>query len=329
MSEQQTVNNAGAQVVVPESIASPGKLVMRRFLRNKLAIVGLVILLVIIVFAYLGPIFSPYGEYEIFYGKNGEELINATSAQLSEAGVSTFARQQPSLRHPLGTDRNGQDMLTRLMYGGRISLMMGIVCIAIELALGMVLGGIAGYYGRWVDNLIMRIVDIFYCIPTLPIVMILSSYFTAIKVPSAHRMYYLMLVIGILGSFGIARLVRGQILSLREQEYMLATEATGLRPSRRIFKHLLPNVMPQLIVSATLGVGSVILFESALSFLGLGVPFPYASWGNIVEAVNDTMIMRHNLNIWVPPGVCIFLTVMAINFVGDGLRDAFDPKMKR
>jgi peptide/nickel transport system permease protein len=198
-----------------------------------------------------------------------------------------------------------------------------------ELILGVLLGGISGYYGGWVDNLIMRIVDVFNCIPSIPVMLILGSVMISLKVPPQDKIYVLMLVLGLLGWPGVARIVRGQILSLREQEFMVAAEATGLRPMRKIFKHLVPNVMPQLIVIATLGIGSVILTESAMSFLGIGLSFPYASWGNMVDAVNDPEIMRNCLNIWVPPGICILLTVMSFNLVGDGLRDAFDPKMKR
>lgn len=239
------------------------------------------------------------------------------------------SKAQPSKEHWLGTDAMGLDVLTRLMYGGRISLMVGFIVIFMELILGVLLGGISGYYGGWVDNLIMRIVDVFNCIPSIPVMLILGSVMISLKVPPQDKIYVLMLVLGLLGWPGVARIVRGQILSLREQEFMVAAEATGLRPMRKIFKHLVPNVMPQLIVIATLGIGSVILTESAMSFLGIGLSFPYASWGNMVDAVNDPEIMRNCLNIWVPPGICILLTVMSFNLVGDGLRDAFDPKMKR
>jgi len=215
------------------------------------------------------------------------------------------------------------------MYGGRISLRIGFIVVLIELSLGVIMGGIAGYYGKWVDNLIMRLVEIFFCLPTLPIMLILSAMMLALKVPQTVKIYYLMGLLGILGWAGIARIVRGQILALREQEFMVAAEATGLSPARRIFKHLVPNVMPQLIVIATLELGGIILTESALSFLGIGLSYPYASWGNMVQAVTDPIILRKFTHIWVPPGMFILMTVLAFNFVGDGLRDAFDPKMKR
>ena len=235
----------------------------------------------------------------------------------------------PNMKHWLGTDMYGMDMLTRLMYGGRVSLLIGFIVIIIETVIGVIFGGISGYFGGWVDNLIMRIVDIFYCIPSMPVIIILGAAMDASRVDPTIRMVYLMLILGFLGWAGIARLVRGQILSLREQEYMAAAEACGLSVSRRIFKHLIPNVIPQLIVTCTMGLGSVIITEATLSFLGLGVKFPFASWGNIISDVNNTHVLTTYWFIWIPAGVLLLLTVLAFNLVGDGLRDAFDPKMKR
>lgn len=237
--------------------------------------------------------------------------------------------QFPSAEHPLGTDGNGMDLLTRIMYGGRISLMIGFIVVFIELLLGVILGGIAGYFGRWVDNLIMRIVDVFYCIPATPLLIILGSVMNGMRIDPQLRMIYLMLILGFLGWPSIARLVRGQILSLREQEFMVAAEATGLSVRRRIFRHLIPNVIPQLIVNATMSLGSVILTEATLSFLGIGVKYPFASWGNIINDVSDVYVMTNYLFVWIPAGFCILITVLGFNFIGDGLRDAFDPKMKR
>ena len=235
----------------------------------------------------------------------------------------------PNMKHWLGTDMYGMDMLIRLMYGGRVSLLIGFIVIIIETVIGVIFGGISGYFGGWVDNLIMRIVDIFYCIPSMPVIIILGAAMDASRVDPTIRMVYLMLILGFLGWAGIARLVRGQILSLREQEYMAAAEACGLSVSRRIFKHLIPNVVPQLIVTCTMGLGSVIITEATLSFLGLGVKFPFASWGNIISDVNNTHVLTTYWFIWIPAGVLLLLTVLAFNLVGDGLRDAFDPKMKR
>ena len=235
----------------------------------------------------------------------------------------------PSRKHPLGTDKNGMDMLTRLMYGGRVSLYIGFVVVIIETVIGMLMGGISGYFGGWIDDLIMRVVDVFYCIPTIPIYIIIGAAMDAMHVDPKVRMLYLMIILGFFGWPSITRLVRGEILTLREQEFMTATEATGIKPIHRITRHLLPNVIPQLIVTCTMSLGGVILTEAVLSFLGLGVKFPFASWGNIINDVNNTYVLSNYLFIWVPAGVCLLLTVLAFNLVGDGLRDAFDPKMKR
>ena len=236
---------------------------------------------------------------------------------------------KPSKEHLLGTDANGMDMLTRLMYGGRVSLMIGFIVVFIEVVIGVTLGGLAGYFGKWVDMLIMRIVDVFYCIPSMPLIIILGAAMDAMKVEPMTRMFYLMLILGFLGWPSITRLVRGQILSLRDQEFMTAAEACGVRVSRRIFRHLIPNVIPQLIVTCTMSLGSTIIMEATLSFLGIGVKFPFASWGNIITDVNDAFVMTHYWFVWIPAGICLLIAVLGFNFVGDGLRDAFDPKMKR
>ncbi len=227
----------------------------------------------------------------------------------------------PSKKHWLGTDGNGMDMLTRLMYGGRISLMIGFVVIIIEGIIGILIGGVSGYFGGWVDTILMRVVDVVICIPAMPLYIIIGSVMDYYKIDPRIRIYALCAILGIVGWPGIARMVRGQILSLREQEFMVATEATGVRISRRIFRHLIPNVIPQLIVIATMGLGDVILMEATLSFLGIGVKFPYASWGNIVNAVNDVYVLTNFWFVWIPAGFLILLTVLGFNFVGDGLRD--------
>ena len=236
----------------------------------------------------------------------------------------------PSSEHILGTDNDGFDILARMMYGGRISLMVGFVVVILESILGVILGGVAGYFGGWVDTLIMRLVDVFYCIPTYPILIILGAFFDSVKMGSYTRLIWMMAVMGFLGWATVARLVRGQILSLREQEFMTAAESTGLSTRRKIFRHLIPNVMPQLIVSATMGLGSVIIIEATLSFLGLGVKHPLATWGTMINSITSSNenLIRYAY-IWIPVGLLICLTVIAFNFVGDGLRDAFDPKMKQ
>ena len=190
-------------------------------------------------------------------------------------------------------------------------------------------GGISGYFGGFVDTCIMRFVDLFNSIPFYPMMFIVISVMDAYKVASEMRIWMLMILLGIMGWTSIARVVRGQILSLREQDFMIATEATGLKVSSRIFKHLVPNVMPLLIVSATMSLGGIIITEATLSFLGLGVKYPLASWGSIINAASDIYVMTNFWFIWVPAGLLILLTVLGFNLVGDGLRDAFDPKMKR
>lgn len=234
----------------------------------------------------------------------------------------------PSAAHILGTDGDGFDVLARIMYGGRVSLMVGFVVVIIETILGVIMGGLAGYFGGWVDNLIMRLVDIFYCLPMMPIMIILGTMMDAVRMDTYIRLMVMMAALGLMSWAGVARLVRGQILSLREQEFMTATEATGMRIGHRIFKHLVPNVMPQLIVVATMGLGSVILTESTLSYLGLGVKHPLATWGTMINSVSSANAMQQYTYIWIPVGLLICLTVIAFNFVGDGLRDAYDPKSK-
>lgn len=278
------------------------------------------------------------GEEFVFTDEDGVESTytitykadSQTWSVMQETETYVYDRYaEPSRAHWLGTDTNGMDMLTRLMYGGRVSLVIGFIVVILETALGVVLGGVAGYFGGWIDNLIMRIVDMFYCIPSLPLVIIIGAAMDAMQVDPQIRMLYLMLILGFLGWPAIARLVRGQILSLREQEFMTATEACGISVRRRIFKHLIPNVIPQLIVMCTMSLGSTIIMEATLSFLGLGVKFPFASWGNIINDVNNAYVMTHYWFIWIPAGICLLITVLGFNFVGDGLRDAFDPKMKR
>ena len=297
-----------------EKTLTPGRMVLNRFRRNKMAQVGFVIIVLMFAFAFIGPFFSPYGEGQIF---------------LSEDGTEMLLYQAPSAAHPLGTDGRGMDLLTRLMYGGRVSLLIGFIVVAIETTIGVIMGGIAGYYGKWVDSLIMRLVDIFNCIPFMPVMLLIGVVMSGIQMSEMSRIMILMIVMGILGWSYIARIVRGQILSLREQEYMMATEALGIPAWRRIVKHLVPNVVPQIIVIATMNLGGVILTESSLSFLGIGVRYPSASWGNMIEAITNEHIMSSYPFTWIPPGICILLTVLAFNFLGDGLRDAFDPKMKR
>ncbi|MBO5327644.1 MAG: ABC transporter permease [Clostridia bacterium] len=319
---------------------SPGMTVLKRFFRSKLSVIGLVTLIFLFLFSFAGPVFSQWGENTKDYEVQ-TEIVNAPAIKYEVDGQTYTAfdisttkndynkKGQLTWSHWLGTDEYGQDIFTRLMYGGRISLTIGFVVIILETIIGVILGGLAGYFGGWVDQLIMRIVDILYCIPSLPIMLIMSTVLDALGIVDISRLYYLMMLLTLLGWSGVARLVRGQILSLREQEFMLAAKCAGLSTSSKIFKHLLPNVLPQLIVSMTLGLGSIILTEATLGYLGLGAPLGTATWGSMIQYAAKYEYLSGYLNFWVPPGICITLAILAFNFVGDGLRDAFDPKMKR
>lgn len=271
-----------------------------------------------------------------YVNADGETELH--TIQLSVGNYVIYTQQEtmlidmysaPSTTHWLGTDDHGMDVLTRLMYGGRISLMVGFVVVFLELIIGIVIGGVSGYFGGWVDTLCMRFVDLFNSIPYYPMMIIAGALMDAFEVNPYARIFMLMGIMGIMGWTGIARTVRGQILSLREQDFMVATEATGIRISRRIFRHLVPNVMPLLIVQATMSLGGIILTEATLSFLGLGIKYPLASWGTIINSASNIYVMSNFWFIWIPAGLLIVLTVLGFNFVGDGLRDAFDPKMKR
>jgi len=332
-------------------VISPGQMVLRRFFRSKLSIIGLVTLILMFVFSFIGPLVSPWGEIEVT--GDYKWVVSVLPHQIvvpelnEETGViedviykfyevsepyKVFSKTLPSWEHILGTDQYGYDVLTRLMYGGRVSLLLGFIVIFSEVIVGMFFGALAGYFGGWVDQLIMRVVDIFNCLPGLPILMLAAALLDGWGIPARVRIFWLMGILTFFGWSGMARLVRGQILGIRELEYMVAAEATGLSTKRKIFMHIIPNVMPQIIVSATLGLGGVILSESTLSYLGIGVPFPYAAWGTMISATSGSEgrdILQNYPNIWVPAGICIVLAVLAFNFIGDGLRDAFDPKMRR
>ena len=320
---------------------SPARMILRRFFRSKLSLVGIIMIVGLFAFSFLGPVvYSKWGEEQVdrkevvqqipstytYTDENGETV---TVTQILEHTSTINSYDSPSKEHLLGTDDNGFDVFVRLMYGGRISLTIGFIVVILETIIGIILGALAGYFGGWVDQIIMRIVDIFNCIPTLPILLIASALIDSWGLTADQRIYVLMVIITIFSWSGVARLVRGQILSLREQEFIVATEVMGLPVWRRIFKHLIPNVMPQLIVSMTLGLGSVILYESTLSYLGLGVQLPKAAWGTMIATSNDPQVLSYHTNMWLPAGFMIVLAVLGFNFVGDGLRDAMDPKSKK
>ena len=326
---------------------SPIRMVVRRFFRSKLSLVGVIMLVVLFSFAFIGPPLMYAFGYE--WQETQTDLtptIKRASSTLDvkttdkdgnefdilqfveeEVGINSYAPMSAS--HPLGTDEKGMDVFIRLMYGGRVSLTLGFIVVILETIIGIIMGGISGYFGGKVDQFIMRIVDILNCIPTLPILLIASVVIDSWNVESSARIYYLMLIMTVFGWSGIARMVRGQILYLREQEFIVACEVMGIPTWRRIFKHLVPNIMPQLIVSMTLGLGGIILYESTLSYLGLGIPLPYAAWGTMISSSTDPVTMASYPALWVPAGILIVVAVLGFNFVGDGLRDAMDPKSKR
>lgn len=280
----------------------------KRLRKNKLAISGLFFLLAMIAFSFIGPLFSPY--------------VNST------VNVSLM-NDPPSAEHWLGTDKYGRDVLTRLMLAGQISLTVGIASMVLSVLIGSVLGAVAGFYRGIIDQVLMRLADILMSIPGLPLLLIMGAILSEWKTPSEYRIYIIMLMLSLIGWPGLARLVRGQVLSLREQPFIQATQILGLSDKRKIFHHLIPNIFPLLLVVATLNVAGAILSESALSYLGLGVTPPTPSWGNMIDAANNLIDFKKRPWLWIPPGAAIFLTVISINLLGDGLRDALDPKMKR
>jgi peptide/nickel transport system permease protein len=292
------------ELIHKQKAVGPWQIAWQRFRKNRIAIVGASLFFIIVLAVVFIPMLSPY-EISAFDLKDKE--------------------MPPSAKHWLGTDEQGRDVMLRLFTGGRISILVGLMAAGVSVTLGSIIGGIAGYYGGRVDNLLMRFAEIVYSIPFTPTVISISAALMW-KVSSDKKMFFVMLLIGILSWPGLARLVRGQILSLREQEFMLATEVLGISDRSKIARHLLPNTLAFIIVSATLGMASAILTEAGLSFLGLGVTPPTPTWGNMVERARNTNVFRTMQWLWIPPGIMIMLTVVSINLLGEGLRDAFDPK---
>ncbi len=275
--------------------------VFYRLRKNRMAMISLYILIIVVALCFIVPIISPY---EI-------QTTNMANRDL-----------KPSSEHWLGTDLIGRDLFTRLFYAGRISLGIAIAVVLIECVIGIILGSIAGFYGGVVDGIIMRVAEIFMSFPFMIITITVVAIF-------GNSISTLIFVLSVLSWPSIARIVRGQILTLREMEYMEACEALGISDVRRIFRHLLPNVLAYVIVYATLGMASVILTETSLSFLGLGVSPPTPTWGNMIQEARNMLIIQQKWWYWIPPGIAIFTSVMCFNILGDGMRDAIDPKMKR
>lgn len=285
-----------------ESIG-PWRIALRKFMANKVAVAGLIIFVLIVLSVIFVPMIMGIDVYDL-------DL--------------TQSNQAPSAAHWLGTDDQGRDCLYRLFLGGRISILVGVIAALITVILGCIVGGIAGYYGGVVDNLLMRFCEIIYSLPFTPMIIAVSA--AMLWVPASQKMYTVAFLIGALSWPGLARLVRGQILTLREQEFMQACEALGFSDFSKIFRHLLPNVLSLVIVNATLQMASAILTEAGLSFLGMGVQTPIPSWGNLMNLARDSQVFKNFPWEWIPAGIMCLLTVVSINLIGEGLRDAFDPK---
>ncbi len=270
----------------------------KRFRKNKLAVSGALMVIFLFGVAIFAPWLAPYDPGQI----NVKKVLEG-----------------PSMEHPFGTDQLGRDVLSRMIYGSRISLLVGFVSVGIACLVGVFLGALAGYYGHWVDNLLMRLVDIMLCFPTFFLILAVIAFLE----PS---IWNIMIVIGLTGWMSVARLVRAEFLSLKERDFTLAEKALGAKDWRIIFHHILPNALAPVLVAATLGVAGAILTESALSFLGIGVQPPTPSWGNILTAGKDNIQIAWWLSLF--PGLAILLTVMAYNLLGEGIRDAIDPRLK-
>jgi peptide/nickel transport system permease protein len=295
--QEQTAARASAVTFVERR--PPG--FWRRFLRHRLAVAGMVFVVMISLAALAAPWISPYDPYKM-------QLPNA--------------RLRPSWEHPLGTDNLGRDILTRVFVGGRVSIAVALAAVAISSGLGTILGVTAGYSGGWLDSVIMRVTDMFMSIPMFVLLIVLVSMLG----PSVKNV---ILIIGLLTWMGPARLVRGQVLSVMNEPYIEAAVAGGAPPARLVMRHVLPNAYVPVVVASTLGVANAMLSEAALSFLGLGIQPPTPSWGNMLNAAQQLQTLVREPWVWIGPGAAIALTVLSINFMGDGLRDALDPRTRR
>lgn len=290
---------AASQWEAPAEATSIWRLTVTRFAAHRLAVAALVVLLLVVLAVVAGPLVSPYDP--------NRPSLDDRFAALSWA-------------HPFGTDSLGRDMLTRILYGGRISLAVGTLAVVVAVSLGVLVGGLAGFYGGLVDTVLMRLVDVMLSFPRL-FLLILASVFLRDRFPSVA---IIVVVLGALSWMGVARIVRASFQSLRRREFIEAARAAGTRDIHLVMRHLLPNSIAPVIVAATLGVATAIIAESTLSFLGLGVQPPTASWGNLLKDAETDMQDYPWTGVF--PGLAIFLAVVSINFVGDGLRDAMDPR---
>lgn len=302
---------AGAMEEIETPPLSPRELVWRRFRRHKMAVTGSIMLVLLVLYAVVGAFFLP------------ESYANRT-----ETGIRL---QSPSAVHPFGTDTVGRDILARTVYGGQISLLIGLFAVVVEVIVGVLIGAIAGYYGGWIDSLLMRFTEAAFNIPQLFLLLVMAKFFGG-RIPTIELLgrtfsgsvIVIILIIGLTSWMYLARIVRADFLSLKEREFVLAARTIGTRNPAIIFQHVLPNSMAPIIVSATLSLANAILSEAYISFLGLGVQPPTATWGNMLDGAYNYIEIAPWL--WIFPGTLIVLTVLSINFVGDGLRDALDPR---
>lgn len=293
----------------PVKSLSPWAIARRKFLKNKLAMISAFFLLSIAILSMLAPTLAPH---------------LSPHPDITKVNISAMSKP-PGDEYILGTDKSGRDILTRLFYGGRVSLFLGISCTAIVIFIGTVVGSIAGYFGGIVDNLLMRFTDFVLNFPFLVFVIVLNTILLGI----VDGLWVLITVIGVLSWGGIARIVRSKILAEKENEYILAAISIGCSPFKVITKHLLPNVLSTIIVYATLIFASMIVAESSLSYLGFGVPQTTPSWGNMLAFANEPDVLQGKPWIWMPPALFITMTILSINFIGEGLKDAFNPKSYR
>lgn len=314
-----TENNIAESYEYSDTPGKKIKILWKRFRRNKFAVIGLSVLILLYTLAIFASVISPYDP-------NGTEddilFVDKAPTFRSWVDYNMAGEEKTFPPNYFGRDELGRDVLSRCLHAGRISLTIGFVSVAIYITIGTIWGSIAGYFGGWIDNIMMRIVDAIMAIPTM---MLLITVMTVFK-PS---IYNVMIVLGITGWSGIARYVRAEFLSLKKRDFVEAARCIGAKRSRIIFKHILPNAMAPIIVSATMGIAGAILAESGLSFYGLGVQPPTASWGNMLMNAQDLFTME--MAPWKAfyPGMFIFITVLSFNFFGDGLRDALDPRLKQ
>ena len=308
-------------------ILNPWQLAWRRFRKHKMAVIALGGLIIVIAYIWLGGLVFARGTcIPIDKYVTGEAFANCNDTSMK--------LQPPSPEHPFGTDTIGRDILARTIYGGQISLSIGIFAAFVEVIVGVFVGAIAGYFGRWVDDILMRITEAMLIIPQLFLLIVLAKALGGL-VPEINifgrtlsgSVIVIILVIGFTSWMYLARIVRANVLSLKELDYISASRALGVSDARIIFKHLLPNTIAPIIVSATLGVSGAILSEAYVSFLGVGVQNPTASWGNMLDSA--VKYIQSAPWLWFFPGLLILLTVLCINFIGDGLRDALDPRSTR